>query len=129
MRIPLLQLLVGLLLMVGLARCEDPPIWETDRAMEPICDRLMACGGAGYTDVEECQDGLVANPSLGTACAHLTRYYECMRDACWQGCRLLLSKDDCSGCTYPDCNTCDQLDCATFTAEEQACFEQHCPSD
>lgn len=95
----------------------------------PICDKVMDCGGWGYVDAEECQDGLVGNPSLGTACEHDARYLDCVHDCCWAGCRQVQSRRDCQACQPPDCNQCDALSCDAFTACETGCFALHCPPD
>lgn len=120
--------LLGVLLWSALCagRCEEPSWWVTDKAIVPICERVLACGGWGYVDSGECQDGLVGNPALGTPCKDRTAYFECVHDCCWDGCRASLSRDDCDACQPPDCNLCDHLSCETFASCEDQCREGKC---
>ena len=110
-------------LLVG---CEEPPPWQTDAALEPLCERVLQCGGWGYVDPGECEDALVGNPALGTACDDEDAYLSCMHDCCWQACRQTRSRDECCACQPPDCNQCEPLVCEDLEACDAACFAEHC---
>lgn len=108
--------------------CEEPSWWHTEKAIVPICERVLACGGWGYADPGECQDGLVGNAALGTACADAEAYLDCVHGCCWDACRDTLSRDACRACQPPDCNQCDYLACEAFSACEDACRQKACPT-
>ena len=114
------------LLLLCAGGCDEPSWWHTEKAIVPICERVLGCGGWGWADQGECQAGLLGNPALGTSCADESGFLGCVHDCCFGACRSVLGREACRDCQPPGCNQCSFLDCAAFSACESDCRSRAC---
>lgn len=62
-----------------------------------VCDKVFECGGWGWTDEAECEEGFLGNPTYYTECDDEAGYLCCVHDCMGMDCDPDFSdcEDDC----------------------------------
>jgi hypothetical protein len=58
----------------------------TPSTVEEVCAKVFACGGWGWTDVEECEASFIGDSGYGTECASESGYFGCVCACIELGC-------------------------------------------
>lgn len=88
----LLSIPLTLALAVALAGCPNQTSGDDDddatdcETIATVCDKVFECGGWGWTDEAECEEGFLGNPAYYTECDDEDGYLCCVADCMSMSC-------------------------------------------
>ena len=98
----LITLIAGLGLIAGCPETGDDDDDTADcKTVTDVCTKVFECGGWGWADMAECEDGFIDNAAYSTECTDTDGYLCCVAD-------------------------CMDLECDPFGTCEGGCWTDNC---